>query len=98
MPAQRDPSQTIITISLSKNLLKKVDDVCRRLLRGAPRAQLMRDALQDYLKHKHAVDVEDADVSAPPRFQSHALNETSNTPPVKQPRREVKYSKPQRKK
>lgn len=96
MPAKRDPSQTVITISLSKRLLGKVDDVCQRILRGAPRAQLMRDALQDYLKSKHHVDVEDVDVIPPARTFSHSVNEEVSKPAAEQ-RREVKYEKPKRK-
>lgn len=67
MPGKRDPSQTTITVSMSKRFLDAVDDACHRFLRGAPRAQIVRDALQDYLKHKHGLIISDEDVLPPAR-------------------------------
>jgi len=98
MPGKRDPSQTTITVSMSKRFLRSVDEVCARALRGAPRAQIVRDALQDYLQRKFGIALPDEEVIAPPRTHRDAvrlncaLNETPGeaSAPLP-PRREVSY-------
>ncbi len=86
MPGKRDPSQTTMTVSMSKRFLKSVDDVCARTLRGAPRAQIVRDALQDYLERKFGIRLPDDDVVAPSRLSSHryeaSVNEGSACEPL----------------
>lgn len=86
MPGKRDPSQTTITVSMSKRFLDAVDDACQRLLRGAPRAQIVRDALQDYLKHKHGLIISDDDVLPPARVM-----DKKSSAPLPQ-RKEVTYT------
>lgn len=99
MPGKRDPSQTTMTVSMSKRFLKSVDDVCARALRGAPRAQIVRDALQDYLRSKFGIVLPDDEVIAPPRVGAHrhavTLNDAPSAEPLP-PRKPVVYEKKKR--
>lgn len=96
MPGQRDPSQTTMTVSMSKKFLDMVDDVCRRVLRGTPRAALVREALEDYLKSKHQIVLPLDDVLPPSRSVGvkHAVVMEEPSKPAAEPRKEVKYSRP----
>lgn len=66
MPGKRDPSQTVMSISLSKSLLALVDSARIHKLRGRNRAQFIRDALAEKLASL-GIDVPDDDVLAPDR-------------------------------
>jgi len=101
MPGKRDISQTTMTVSMSKRFLGMVDDVCRRALRGAPRAQVVRDALQHYLREVHHLSLPDDEVLPPARSGAHRHSVVMESPQSEAatplpPRQEVTYAKPKR--
>lgn len=78
MPGKRDPSQIIITASLSRNLLALVDSARVKKLRGQNRAQFIRDALADKLM-RLGIHVPDGETLAPDRV---ALNDAPSSEPI----------------
>jgi hypothetical protein len=70
MPGKRDPSQTIMSVSLSRKLLSVVDSARVKKLRGVNRAQFIRDALAEKLS-RMGIDVPLEDIIAPDRAMVH---------------------------
>jgi hypothetical protein len=78
MPGKRDPSQTIMTVSLSNRLLGILDSARVKKARGVNRAQFVREALAEYLA-KLGFPVPEDDLMPPDRVKPktsdvHVLN------------------------
>ncbi|MGV3664290.1 MAG: hypothetical protein ACO1TE_29225 [Prosthecobacter sp.] len=91
-----------MTVSISKRALAVVDETCRTKARGTSRAQLVRDALQYYLKEKYGIELTDDDLMPPPRGEvllppdlDTTLNEEAGAraPRISKP---VVYERPRR--
>lgn len=84
MPGKRDPSQTIMSVSLSRKLLSVVDSARVKKLRGVNRAQFIRDALAEKLE-RMGIEVPLEDILAPDRVTQH--DEQPPAPAAKSPKK-----------
>lgn len=74
MPGQRDPSQTVMSVSLHEDLVSAVDDARPA---GVTRAQFVREALRSYLEGL-GITVEEGITTAPDRVAARRVKYPRN--------------------